>query len=181
VSTPGDERDGGCQPRGAAVSQVPILSSGAPPGSVVQLLLVPVGMIIRLATAWLTSLLLLALTATPLHPQTLDPASTEALAATLKMLADPAMRSQVIGSSPAAAEADRKVQDLAGAKLAPEVYGLAAEVFSDLVQSSGGDPKRMSEALDLAKSDPAGFAAMLRPETLERLRALSVKISDSQR
>ncbi len=39
----------------------------------------------------------------------------------------------------------------------------------------------MSEALDRAKSDPAGFAAMLRPETLERLRALSIKISDAQR
>jgi hypothetical protein len=39
----------------------------------------------------------------------------------------------------------------------------------------------MNEALDRAKSDPAGFAAMLRPETLEKLRALSTKISDAQR
>ena len=30
-------------------------------------------------------------------------------------------------------------------------------------------------------ADPAGFAAMLRPETLEKLRALSTKISDAQR
>jgi hypothetical protein len=138
-------------------------------------------MIIKLATAWLASILLLTLTATPLHPQTLDPASAEALAATLKMLADPAMRGQVIATSPAASEIDRQVQGMAGAQLAPEVYGLAAEVFADLVRNSGGDPKLMSEALDRAKSDPAGFAAMLRPETLERLRALSVKISDSQR
>jgi hypothetical protein len=54
-------------------------------------------------------------------------------------------------------------------------------VFADLTRNSNGDPRAMSAALDRAKSDPAGFAAMLRPETLERLRALSIKISDTQR
>jgi hypothetical protein len=148
---------------------------------VVQVLLISNAMLTRLATALLASLLLLA-TAAPIGAQTLDPASAEALATTLRMLADPAARGRIIATDPNAAEIDKQVQGMAGSSaLAQEVYGLAAEVFADLARSSGGDTKRMAEALDLAKSDPAGFAAMLRPETLERLRALSTKISDAQR
>ena len=147
----------------------------------VRLLLVLVAMITRLAAVGLASLLLLALTATPTHSQALDPASADALAATLRMLADPSSRGQIIATDPAAAEIDKQVQGMAGSALAQEVYGLAAEIFTDLARNSGGDPKRMNEALDRAKSDPAGFAAMLRPETLQRLRELSTKISDAKR
>ena len=147
----------------------------------VRLLLTSAVMIKRLATAGLTALLLLALSATAAHPQALDPAAASALATTLRMLADPAQRSHIIASDPAAAAIDEQVQGMAGSALAQEVYGLAAEVFADLARNSGGDPKRMTEALEQAKSDPAGFAAMLRPETLQRLRELSTKISDSQR
>jgi hypothetical protein len=39
----------------------------------------------------------------------------------------------------------------------------------------------MLQALDGARSNPSGFAATLSPATLERLRALSVKISDQKR
>ncbi len=135
-------------------------------------------MIKRLATI----LSLLLLSATPLPAQTLDPASAEALAATLRMLADPASRGQILATDPKAAAIDRQVQGMAGSsQLAQEVYGLAAEVFADLARSTGGDPRQLSVALDRAKSDPAGFAAMLRPETLDRLRALANRISDSQR
>lgn len=147
----------------------------------VRLLLIPVAMIKRLATAGLATLLLLALTATSAHPQTLDPESANALATTLRMLADPASRGQILATDPAAAAIDKQVQGMAGAALAQEVYGLAAEVFADLARNSGGDPKRMNDALERAKSDPAGFAAMLRPETLQRLRELSTKISDAQK
>jgi hypothetical protein len=149
---------------------------------VVRLLLIPDVMITRLATAGLAALLLVTCSATPTHAQALDPASADALAATLRMLADPASRGRIIVSDPAAAEVDRQVQGMAGSSaLVQELYGLAAEVFADLTGSSNGDPRLMSEALDRAKSDPAGFAAMLRPETLERLRALSIKISDAPR
>ena len=136
----------------------------------------------RLALAGLTALSLLAFTPAPLRSQTLDSQSTEALAATLRMLTDPAARGQVIAGDPSAAEVDRQVQGMAGTPaLAQEVYGIAAEVFADLVRNTDGDPRRMSEALDQAKSDPAGFAAMLRPETLDRLRELATKISDARR
>ena len=149
---------------------------------VVRLLLVPDGMIKRLAPALLIVLSLLLLPATSLPAQTLDPASAEALAATLRMLADPAARGQILATDPTAAAVDRQVQGMAGSShLAQEVYGLAAEVFADLARSTGGDPRQLAAALDRAKSDPAGFAAMLRPETLDRLRALATRISDTQR
>lgn len=148
----------------------------------VRLLLVPGAMIKRVAIALFFALSLLVLPAPPLPAQTLDPAAAAALATTLRMLADPAARGQILATDPTAAAIDKQVQGLAGSsQLAEEVYGLAAEVFADLARSSGGDPGRLSEALDRAKTDPAGFAAMLRPETLERLRALATKISDAQR
>jgi hypothetical protein len=138
-------------------------------------------MIKRLGTALLV-LALLAPSGPPPAAQALDPAAAEALATTLRMLADPAARAQVLASDPAAAAIDRQVQGMAGSPhLVQEVYGLAAEVFADLARSTGGDARRLSEALDRAKSDPAAFAAMLRPETLERLRALATKISDAPR
>ncbi|HSB42557.1 MAG TPA: hypothetical protein VLK28_12050 [Methylomirabilota bacterium] len=138
-------------------------------------------MIKRLGTALLV-LAVLAPSGTPPAAQALDPAAAEALAATLRMLADPAARAEVLASDPAAAAIDRQVQGMAGSpQLVQEVYGLAAEVFADLARSTGGDARRLSEALDRAKSDPAAFAAMLRPETLERLRALAIKISDAPR
>jgi hypothetical protein len=139
-------------------------------------------MISRLVAATLSALLLLIGSATPAPAQALDPASADALATTLRMLANPASRGRIIASDPTAAEVDRQVQGMAGSSaLVQEVYGLAADVFADLTRNSNGDPRAMSEALDRAKTDPAGFAAMLRPETLERLRALSIKISDAQR
>jgi hypothetical protein len=139
-------------------------------------------MIKRAATALLIALSALATIPTPLSAQTLDPAAAEALATTLRMLADPASRGQILATDPAAAAVDKQVQGMAGSsQLAQEVYGLAADVFADLARNSGGDPRRLGEALERAKSDPAGFAAMLRPETLERLRALATKISDAQR
>lgn len=148
----------------------------------VRLLLFPDGMIKRLVTAMLAALSLLALPAASLSAQPLDPAAADALATTLRMLADPAARGQILATDPNAAAIDRQVQGLAGSsQLAQEVYGLAAEVFADLARSTGGDPRQLSAALDRAKSDPAAFAAMLRPETLDRLRALATRISDAQR
>jgi hypothetical protein len=140
-------------------------------------------MIKRLASALLIALPLLALPAGTLSAQALDPAAAEALAATLRMLADPAARGQILATDPAAAAIDRQVQGMAGgsSQLAQEVYGLAAEVFADLARSTGGDPRQLSAALDRARSDPAGFAALLRPETLDRLRALAIRMSDAPR
>ncbi|HUG36331.1 MAG TPA: hypothetical protein VML54_05240 [Candidatus Limnocylindrales bacterium] len=112
--------------------------------------------------------------------QSLDPASMEALRATLGLLHDPAQRGAT--NSPEAAAADRQAQALAGSpELTQELYGLAAEIFNDLTRSSGGDVGKMMDVLARGRSDPAGFAAFLSPTTLARLRELATKISDRRR
>jgi hypothetical protein len=131
------------------------------------------------------TLLVLALLLGPamaLDAQTPDPASQEALAATLRLLRDPALRGPAISGSPQAAGIDSQLQSLTGSPhLTQEVYELAAEIFNDLARNSGGDAGRMSQALEDARRDPAGFAAMLSPATLQKLREIAVKISDRAR
>lgn len=118
----------------------------------------------------------------PLRAQALDPASQEALSATLKMLMDPALRSPEIAKNQEATAIDKQVQSMVGSeRLRQEFYALAAQIFQELTSNSGGDVAKMNEALERAKADPAAFAAMLSPQTLQRLRELSIKISDQRR
>ena len=118
----------------------------------------------------------------PASAQPLDAASAEALAATLRVLQDPALRAAAIAASPQGAAVDRQIQAIAGSPaLTEELYALAGQVMSELARSSDGDVARINDVLERGKNDPAGFAAMLSPDTLERLRALSTKISDRAR
>ncbi len=125
--------------------------------------------------------MLLLAPAAPLRAQGLDPASAEALAATLQTLVDPAARGQATANTPGAVDVDRQVLRNAGsAQLAQEMYAVAADVFADLARSTNGNAALMLEALERAKVDPQGFAARLSPETLQRLRALSTKITEGR-
>jgi hypothetical protein len=118
----------------------------------------------------------------PLRAQALDPASQEALSATLKMLIDPSLRSPEIAKNQQATTIDKQVQSMVGSEqLRQEFYALAAQIFQELTSNSGGDVAKMNEALERAKADPAAFTAMLSPQTLQRLRELSIKISDQRR
>jgi len=121
-----------------------------------------------------------ALVTGPAAAQTLDAASQEALGAVLQMLRDPALRAAAIANNPGAAAADRQLRALAGdnAAVTQELFDLAGQVFEDLATGSGGNATAIDETLTRGQSDPAGFAAMLSPRTLERLRALSIKLSD---
>jgi phage-related minor tail protein len=125
------------------------------------------------------ALMIALLVATPLAAQPLDSASSEALAATLRMLQDPAVRAAAVTATPQATAVDQQIQSIAGSPaLTQEIYALAAQVMSELARSSGGDVNRMVDVLERGKTDPAGFAALLSPETLQRLRELSTRISD---
>jgi hypothetical protein len=129
--------------------------------------------------------LLAVLTMAPLsgaRAQSLDPASREALAAVTRLLQDPASRQAALGSQPGGAAAQQQLEALTRSPaLLEEVYALAAEIFADLARGTSGDVTRMGEALQRGQTDPVGFAALLSAPTLERLRALSVKISDQRR
>ena len=130
------------------------------------------------------ALLALAVTlgATGVHAQSLDPASAAARLSTLRMLEDPSARGSAIAGDPNVAAVDRQVQALAASpELQQEFYSVAAEVFNDLTRNSGGDVGKMTETLQRAKTDPAAFAALLSPSTLDRIRALAVKLSDQRR
>ena len=120
--------------------------------------------------------------ANPVGAQALDAASATALAATLKLLQDPTQRGAVIAGSPQAAAADQQMQAmLASRELQEEFYALAAAIFSEVVQGSGGDTSKMAQALTAGQADPAGFVARLSPGTAERLRAFAGKIADQKR
>jgi hypothetical protein len=127
--------------------------------------------------------MLLALAAaSPAEAQALDPSSQDALNKTLQILLDPNARAGEIAKSSQGTAVDQQVRALAGSEaLTQEFYAVAGQVLTELVQSTGGDAKKMLDAVERAKTDPTGFAAMLSPATLQRLRDLSVKLSDKKR
>ena len=130
----------------------------------------------------LVVVLAVALGIGPVQAQSLDPASSAALAATLRLLQDPAQRASAIAGNAQAAAVDKQMQALLSSpELQQEFYALAADVFAELAQSLGGDVTKMTQALEAGRADPAGFVATLSPRTLERLRALASKISDHLR
>src|SRR5256712_6383319 len=97
----------------------------------------------------LVALALVLLAAAPLAGEAPDPAVQEALAATLRVLRDPALRSPAVAGSPRAAAIDTEVRAMTGSpQLTQEFYDLAATIFEELAKSSGGDPNTMRETLD---------------------------------
>ena len=114
--------------------------------------------------------------------QPLDPTSQDALSKTLQILLDPNARGGELAKNSQGSAVDQQVRALAGSDaLTQELYAMAGRVLTELVQSTGGDTQKMLQALERAKIDPAGFAAMLSPATQQGLRDLAVKFSDSKR
>jgi hypothetical protein len=114
--------------------------------------------------------------------QPLDPRSQDALGQTLQILLDPNARAAEVARNPQGASVDQQVRALTGSDaLTQEFYAVAGQVLSELTQNSGGDAQKMLQAVERAKADPAGFAAMLSPATQQRLRDLAVKLSDQKR
>ena len=114
--------------------------------------------------------------------QPLDPSSQDVLSQTLQILLDPNARAAELAKNPQGATVDQQVRALTGSDaLTQEFYAVAGQVLSELTQNSGGDAQKMLQAVERAKADPAGFAAMLSPQTQQRLRDLAVKLSDQKR
>ena len=117
-----------------------------------------------------------------LDAQTLDPQTAKALAEAIRVIQDPALRQTAITKDRKAVEADRQVRALAGSEpVTQEFYQFAIDIFVDLMQSAGGDMKKITETLERAKSDPAAFAATLSPRNRERLKQLSTKVGEHAR
>jgi hypothetical protein len=118
----------------------------------------------------------------PLLAQSLDPNSAAAVDAVMRMLQDPAQRGAAIAGNPQASAVDRQMQSmLRTPELQQEFYALAAAMFAELVQKSGGDVGRLTQAVEAAQRDPAGFVGTLSPATREQLRILSGKLGEQPR
>jgi hypothetical protein len=114
--------------------------------------------------------------------QPLDASAQDALSQTLQILLDPNARAAELAKNPQGATVDQQVRALTGSDaLTQEFYAVAGQVLSELTQNSGGDAQKMLQAVERAKADPAGFAAMLSPQTQQRLGDLAVKLSDQKR
>ena len=85
------------------------------------------GLVIVLAIVWVS--------AGPAGAQALDAASSTALAATLRLLQDPAQRNSVISGNPQAAATDRQIRAMMTPELQEEFYALTAAIFAELVQA----------------------------------------------
>jgi hypothetical protein len=106
-----------------------------------------------------------------------DAASQEAMAKTLELLRNPALRAGAVSQTPEGRSADQQLDALSGSpEISQEIYELSAEIFQDLVRSSDGDSLAMLAELEKAKSDPKAFAARLSPATREKLRSIAGKI-----
>jgi len=120
--------------------------------------------------------------AAPAAAQPLDSSSQDALNKTLQILLDPNARAAELAKNAQGTAVDQQVRALAGSDaLAQEFYAVAGQVLAELAQGTGGDAQKMLQAVERAKTDPTGFAAMLSPATQQRLRELSVKLSDQKR
>lgn len=114
-------------------------------------------------------------------PAKIDSASQEALEKTQQLLNDKDLRREAIGKNPKAIKADGFLNDLTGgdSKLNDEIYFLASEVFTIIVNDAGGDVQKMNEALASFSRDPSKFAEKWTPEQRAKLRELSSRLPGS--
>lgn len=114
----------------------------------------------------------------PAKAEELDKASQEALQKTTELLTNRAQREEAIKKDTKAQGADKMVDQVSGGGQNKEdVYGLASDVFADLVKETGGDAQKMQELLQKMARDPASFANRWTPEQRARLQRMADQMS----
>lgn len=114
-------------------------------------------------------------------PNTLDPASREALEKTSELLKDKKSREAVVSKDPNAVKADHSLKSLMGSEaMSEEAYALAAEIFPMIVKEANGDAAKMIEILSSYSKNPNALAEKWTPEQRDKLRKLSEMISAKQ-
>lgn len=108
----------------------------------------------------------------------IDNASSKALSQTQDLLNNSEARNKAIQGNSRAESADNFVKKATGgnAQTSNEIYGLAADVFANVVKDAHGDPKKMQEEIDKFEKDPSAFAAKWTPEQRAKLKALSQRL-----
>jgi hypothetical protein len=86
----------------------------------------------------------------------LDAASQDALEQTQRLLTTPALRKQ------------------AGApEHSDEMYGLASDIFEDMVKQAGGDPLKLQQMVIEAQKNPQAFAKKLSPSQRAQIKGMA--------
>ena len=109
-----------------------------------------------------------------------DPASHEALRKTMDLLNDPAARNQMIqeDQSGHSRAVEERIKQISGGNPAVRegIYGLASDIFKDMVRNANGDPAQMLKVVEDAKRDPASFGKSLSPEQMKKLKGIAGQV-----
>jgi hypothetical protein len=111
----------------------------------------------------------------------LDANSQKALQDTQQLLTNPSLRTQSIRKDPAAAKVDAQVEQVTGGGAnKEEAYQISSDIMNEIVKKTGGDPVKMVEMLERAKTNPEAFFKSLSPEQQEKIRRLSTRMPAAQ-
>jgi predicted secreted protein len=104
------------------------------------------------------SLLVLVLPRPGLTADQLDPASTEALQKIMNLLQSDTGRQDAVQKSPDAQAVDAQVKSLGGnPQNTDAIYQLSSEVFSKILEQTGGDVTKMQAIMRQAQENPKAF------------------------
>ena len=111
----------------------------------------------------------------------LDTASQKALQETQQLLTDPKIRDQEIKKDQGAIKWDGNVNEITGGgQKKEEMYQISSDIMSDLTKKTNGDPVKMLEIMEKAKTNPEAFFNSLTPEEQAKIRGLSQRLPAAQ-
>jgi hypothetical protein len=107
----------------------------------------------------------------------LDPGSTEAIAKTQALLADPVARAAAL-KDPNAAAADRNLKALGLSPADQEkAYRISGEILEKWVKETGGDAAKLQNKLQETQRDPSSFSGELTPAQAEAIHHMGAGIA----
>lgn len=107
----------------------------------------------------------------------LDPASQQALQQTQELLKTPDKRNNALKETPEATAAGNQVTSVAkDPQDQQKIYELSSKVMERLVRESQGDPEKMTQLLERAKTNPEDFANSLTSDERDSLRGVAGSI-----
>ena len=110
----------------------------------------------------------------------MDEATRSALAETQKLLGDPAALEKLMTTDAGARKADQSALALTGGGAEHrELYQIASEIFSSLVENTGGDVSKLQQLMAESQKNPEKLYEKLTPAQKSRIKALSAKIEGS--
>ena len=131
-------------------------------------------------TKWFSIVILAGLSMGPnrgLVAEPPDPIVESALREVQDMMKNSTLRNQEINKTKEGRAAAQKLQGLGGShETNEEVYGLAAEIFTQMVRDTGGDPDKLKAKVAEAQKDPEAFAASWKSGQQQRLKEISRKM-----